>query len=260
MTERRAVVTGGCKGIGAAIATRLEADGLSVVRADLPAAAGAWRAGGGTAVDVDVSDTRSVDAMIAAAVGLLGGLDVMVNNAGVAEQRARVDAMPDSDWDRVISVNLGGAFRCTRAAFDHLRASGHGAVVSLSSTWGLGGVPGYAAYCASKAGIIGLTRAMAADGGPFNIRVNAVSPGYVANDMGGSLDGLDAEAAARAWAGRDLQASFQPLGRQCDVAEIAAAVSFLVSDQASFVTGTVLPVDGGQSNRLNTGEQQWPAP
>lgn len=136
-----------------------------------------------------------------------------------------------------------------------LQDSRNPSITNVSSTWGLGGVPGFAAYCAPKAGIIGLTRAVAADCGPFGIRVNAVSPGYVAKNMGSQTDQEPKEQVSTARAARDRQPSFKPLARQCDVGEIAATVVFLSSADASFITGAVLPVDGGQSARLNTGEQ-----
>jgi NAD(P)-dependent dehydrogenase (short-subunit alcohol dehydrogenase family) len=250
---RRAIVTGGGRGIGAAIVQRLLADGLRVVIADLaPPAEMPHEA---TYLRVDVRDPDSVEQLFADAVSILGGLDLLVNNAGIADSRQPISRLAEDEWQRVIDVNLGGTFRCSKAAFPLLAAAGGGAIVNLSSTWGLGGVPGFSAYTASKSGIIGLTRSMAAEGGPQGIRVNAVSPGYVANDMGDALVGLSDEVAVAAWAERDRQAAHQPIARQSQTAEIAAAVAFLGSPEASFITGTVVPVDGGQSSRLNTGER-----
>ena len=255
----RALVTGGCRGIGSAIADQLEAAGALVIRANLPNALRhhASRSPGLDAsrtLAVDVTDSGSVTKLFDDAAKLMGGLDILVNNAGVAEERVRVDRMSGTIWERVLAVNLGGMFRCSRAAFSLLRESAYPSITNLTSTWGFGGVPSFPAYCSSKAGVIGLTRSLAADGGPFGIRVNAVSPGYIANDMGSRLHDLTPDQFELAWKARDRQASFRPLSRQASTAEVTSVVAFLCSRDASFVTGAILPVDRGQVSRLNTGE------
>ena len=172
-----------------------------------------------------------------------------------------VDVQPEriegksADWARVIAVNLSGVFHCAKHALPHLEASGQGAMVNLASTFGMVGAHGTPAYGASKAGVIGLTRQLAVDYAPRGVRVNAVSPGYVDNDMDRRRSRMTPADAAAAAAERQRAAELQPLGRQCDPAEVAAAIAFLVSDDASFMTGAVVPVDGGCTAHFNLGRR-----
>ncbi len=247
LAGRRALVTGAASGIGAAIARRLLQEGARVMIADVDAGRGARTARDLSAAfqEADVSDEGSVTALFDRVTDEFGGLDVLVNNAGVAESGGGVIGVPVAEWRRVLDVNVTGTFLCARAAFPLLAAAGGGAVVNLSSIFGVTGLPAFPAYSAAKGAIANLTRQLAVEGGPLGIRVNAVLPGYVDNDMGRSRDLLDADDAAEALRQREAAAARQPIGRQCSPDEIATAVAFLADPRSSFVTGTLLPVDGG---------------
>ncbi|MFC4376494.1 3-oxoacyl-ACP reductase FabG [Nocardia halotolerans] len=248
MTQRTAFVTGAARGIGAATAARLVADGFAVAVVDLdPDAAAATAdtltAAGGTAIGLgcDVAEEAQVEAAVARTVAELGSLDVLVNNAGVLRDNLLFKMSVD-DWDTVLAVHLRGAFLCSRAAQRHMVDNRHGAIVNTSSVSALGN-RGQANYAAAKAGIQGLTRTLAMELGPFGIRVNAVAPGFIATEMTAATAarmGVDAE---------DLQAKtaeITPLRRVGTPADIAGVVSFLASDDAGFVTGQTLYVDGGR--------------
>lgn len=260
LAGRVAIVTGAAYGIGRAVAQRLAAEGAAVTVADRAADAGAATAAeivaaGGRArfVACDVADMASVEAMVAATIEAFGGLDILVNNAGIPGPSRMATDMDEDDWLRVIDVNLSGVYRCAKAALPHLEASGRGAMVNLASTFGMIGAHATPAYAASKGGVIALTRQLAIDYGPRGVRVNAVSPGYVDNDMDRRRTRMTPEAAAATVAAREAAAALQPLGRQGDVAEIAAAIAFLCSDDASFMTGIVMPIDGGCTASFNSG-------
>lgn len=260
LSNRIAVVTGSGWGIGKAIAHALAVSGAHVVVAELDEAAGratvasiASEGGSSSYGSCDVANVESVKAMFAHIGERFGVIDILVNNAGIPGNPAPVDLFDDDDWERVISIDLGGVYRCTKCAVPFLERSSKGAIVNIASTFGMIGAPQTPAYAAAKGGVISLTKQLAVDLTPRGIRVNAVSPGYVDNDMARRGASMDAETAAARWQTRNDLAAMQPIGRQANTSEIANVVRFLVSDQASFMTGALVPVDGGCTATFNRG-------
>lgn len=235
------LITGAGQGIGAATARRLASEGAAVLITDLVAsraesAAAEIRETGGTAdaFPCDVGDRTAVEAAVAHAVATYGRLDVLVNNACSAGiDAALFEDETDEVWQRDLDITLSGPFRCSRAALPHLVASGRGAIVNIGSVNGEQDFGGHA-YSAAKAGLAGLTRTLAGHAAPRGVRVNLIAPGTVRTD---------------AWAGQDAQLAvlgpLYPLGRVGEPDDIAAAVAFLASRDASWITGTTLHVDGG---------------
>ncbi|MFC0532677.1 SDR family NAD(P)-dependent oxidoreductase [Phytohabitans kaempferiae] len=233
----RALVTGGASGIGLATARLLAARGARVACLDLePGGLPEPLLGFGC----DVRDDPSVRAGVAAAVDALGGLDVLVNNAGIGAQ-GTVETNPDDEWLRVLDVNVVGIVRVTRAALPHLRASRHAAIVNTCSIAATAGLPARALYSASKGAVRSLTLAMAADHVREGIRVNCVNPGTVDTPWIRRLLDTAADPGAELAA---LQAR-QPTGRLVSADEVAAAIAYLASPLAGSTTGSVLAVDGG---------------
>lgn len=231
----KAIVTGGASGIGAAIAAELEAQGAAVAVLDLNADASQ-----ALQFTCDVGDTESVETAVAAAADALGGIDIVVNNAGIGAA-GDIAGNDDAEWARVFNINVTGIARVTRAALPLLRASDNAAVVNTSSIAATAGLPQRALYSASKGAVLALTRAMAADHLREGIRVNAVSPGTADTPwVGRLLDAADDPAYERA----QLEAR-QPHGRLVSPVEIAHAVAYLASPRASSTTGVSLAVDGG---------------
>ena len=231
-----AVVTGGASGIGAATADLLAERGARTAVLDLEPGGG----GRHLPVACDVADRAAVDRAVARVADALGGLDVVVNNAGVGAE-GDVAANDDAEWRRVLDVNVVGIARVTAAALPHLRRSDRAAVVNTCSVVALVGLPDRALYAASKGAVLALTLAMAADHLGDGIRVNCVTPGTAETPwVGRLLEGAaDPEAAMAALRTR------QPLGRLVTAAEVAAAIAYLASPQAGATTGTSLVVDGG---------------
>lgn len=244
-----AVITGGGTGIGAATARRFAASGAKVVvtgRRPEPIAAVAEEIGG-IALAGDVSDEAHCAALVAAAIDAYGGLDILVANAGVELFGSAAD-VPLEQWREVLRVNLDGVLLTARASLPQMRARGGGAIVVVGSVASLFGVPNFVSYVTSKHAVIGLTRSLAVDYGPEGIRVNAVCPSFTRTEMGdraletlGGMIGLSLEEAAVRGT-RDY-----PLRRPAEPEEVASVIEFLASEDASFVTGATIPVDGGAS-------------
>ena len=244
----RALVTGAASGIGRATATLLAERGAAVACVDVDAAglaetADAIVAAGGKGVPLtaDVTDLAAVEAAVASAVAELGGVDAVANIAGVGDFTGDVTEIALDEWARVLGVNLTGAFHISRATIPHLRAAGGGAIVNVASQFGLVGCLASPAYCASKAGLIGLTRAMAIDHTCEGIRVNCVCPGPIDTPMlawTAATPELTARERARTQ-GRNRA------GRSGRPEEIAATIAFLLSDEVGFMSGSIVPVDGG---------------
>lgn len=244
--ERVAIVTGAARGIGAAIAERLAGEGATVCLVDLDPAVEETAEklrGAGRATDfalADVTDAASVATVMDEISGRHGRLDVLVNNAGVTRDDLMFKLSED-DWDTVLDVNLKSVFLCSRAAQRTMVEARRGAIVSLSSRSALGN-RGQANYSAAKAGIRGLTSTMALELGPFGIRTNAVAPGYIATEMTDATArrlGLDPEEH------RAKAASATPLRRVGTPADVASVVAFLASDDAAYVSGQTIEINGG---------------
>ena len=258
---KTAIVTGAANGIGRAVAQALAGAGANVVVCDVLADDGERtvteiNAAGGRAAfaRADVSDSGDAEELIAQAVEHFGGLDILVNNAGIGGGMARLHEIDPADFDRVISVNLRGTFLCSRYAIPHFLAQHDGRIVNMASTYGLIGAPGAPAYCASKGAIINLTRQLAVDYGPDGIRINAICPGYIDTQLGRRGPKLSREEFASATRIRERAARMQPLGRQGQPSEVGEVALFLASDASSFMTGSIVTVDGGCVTTFNYGE------
>lgn len=240
LNGKTALVTGASGGLGGAIARALHAQGATVAlsgtrKEALDALAGEL----GERVHVlpcDLSDAAQVEALVPSAEKAMGGLDILVNNAGLTRD-GLIMRMKDDDWDKVIAVNLSAAFRLSRAAVKGMMRRKSGRVVSITSVVGVTGNPGQTNYCASKAGLIGMTKSLAAEVASRNITVNCVAPGFIESPMTDALNDKQKEG---------ILASV-PAGKLGQGADIAAAVVYLASDEAGYVTGQTLHVNGGMA-------------
>ena len=237
--DQVAFVTGASRGIGRAIAHALAEAGMRVVgtattEAGARAVSDALAGRGGKGIVLDVTDGTALDAAIDAVVKEFGGLQVLVNNAGITRDTLSM-RMKDEDWDAVIDTNLKAVFRACRAATRPMMRQRYGRIVNITSVVGVSGNAGQANYAAAKAGVAGLTRSLARELGARGITVNCVAPGFIATDM---TEGLPESAKAA------LLSSI-PLARLGSVEEVAHAVAFLASKQAGYITGTELHVNGG---------------
>jgi NAD(P)-dependent dehydrogenase (short-subunit alcohol dehydrogenase family) len=245
--SKGAIVTGGGSGIGRATALELARRGALVVVADLvderaqEVVAEIVAAGGAAkAVVGDLSDQEVVDAVVRCCVEATGGVDVLINNAGIMDQMSAPNEVSDAEWERVIRINLTAPFMMTRAVSAHMLAKGSGSIVYTGSEAGLRGSAAGTAYTASKHGVIGLVKAAAVQFRGKGIRVNAVAPGGVMTNLEVTMDPTAAGPAA-------VGSYMANVGRIADPQEVAAAIVFLASDAASNVSGAILPVDSGWS-------------
>ncbi|MCV7266840.1 3-oxoacyl-ACP reductase FabG [Mycolicibacterium doricum] len=241
LTGQAAVVTGGAQGLGFAIAERFVSEGARVVLGDLhldATEAAAERLGGAkvaTAVRCDVTRADEVEALVAAAVERFGGLDVMVNNAGITRD-ATLRKMTEEQFDQVIAVHLKGTWNGLKSAAAIMRESRRGAIVNMSSISGKVGLVGQTNYSAAKAGIVGMTKAAAKELAHLGVRVNAIQPGLIRSAMTEAMP-------QHIW---DQKLAEVPMGRAGDPSEVAKVALFLASNLSSYMTGTVLEVTGGR--------------
>ncbi len=239
LKDKVAIVTGAGQGIGEGIADAMAAAGARIVVAEIDAERGAAVAErvDGVSIRTDVTDVASVEAMTAAVIERFGRVDVLVNNAGIVRQVPTIETS-DQDWRGVLSVNLDGAYWCARAVARHMVPAGSGSIVNIASMSGsiVNRPQPQVAYNVSKAGLIMLTKSLAVEWAKAGVRVNAVSPGYIATPL--SFAGIDP-----AWREEWLAAT--PAGRLGEVSEVSSVVVFLASDASAFTTGANYTVDGG---------------
>jgi 3-oxoacyl-[acyl-carrier protein] reductase len=244
LKDRVAIVTGGAQGIGYAIVDTLAQRGANIMIADVSiekAEETAKEIAAKTgrkilAKSVNVTESASVKALVDGTISEFGKVDILVNNAGITRDNL-IMRMPEEDWDLVLSINLKGAFNCSQAVVRPMMKQRYGRIINISSVSGVVGQAGQANYSSSKAGLIGLTKALAKEVGSRNITVNAVAPGFIETRLTVNLPAEIKEASIK----------MTPMGRFGVPADIANAVVFLASDEASFITGATLQVDGGMA-------------
>jgi len=242
---KRVIVTGGANGIGKATVARFAAEGATIVLTDVDGAAAEAAArqiaaeSGATVYPfaADVSVKADDLATVQFALAKMGGVDVLVNNAGIYYEDHFED-ITEVRWDRLMQVDLKGTFLMAQAVVPHLKERRSGVIVNMASTNGLAGEMYYAHYCAAKAGVVLLTKTLALELGPFNIRVNCVCPGYIVTESTSAMD-------SKEFVQNYIQNKI-PLRRTGKPEEVASVIAFLASDDASFVHGDAIVIDGGQ--------------
>lgn len=242
MDGRVAIITGSARGIGRAIADKLAYLGADIVIADIRLETASVTASEISsisarhtlAVEVNVADTESAQEMVNLAIETFGHIDILVNNAGITRDTL-IMRMEEADWDAVLDVNLKGVFNCSKAVVRTMMKQRYGRIVNVASVSGQAGQVGQTNYSASKAGVIGFTKALARELATRQITVNAVAPGFIPTALTNDLPAELKEAILKA----------TPLGRMGEPQEVAAAVAFLASEEAAYITGQVLAVDGG---------------
>ena len=223
---RRAIVTGGMSGIGEAVAKRLAAAGCGVA---------VWDMTGG--IETDISDPASVDAAIAATLKQIGGIDILVNSAGITGPTVPVDGFPIDGWIKTMAVNVNGTFFTNRAVLPHMIAQNYGRIVNIASIAGKEGNPNASAYSASKAAVIGFTKSLAKETAKYNITANAVTPAAVRTPIFDQMPQTHI----------DFMLSKIPKGRFGTVEENASLICWLASEECSFSTGAVFDISGGRA-------------
>lgn len=242
LKDKVAIVTGGARGIGEAVSELFAKEGAKVVIWDLldegEEVAAKINAAGGTAEfqKISITDKEGVESAMQGIVDKYGKLDILINNAGITRDRT-LSKMSDEEWDMVININLTGVFYCTRAAIKHMRENGYGRIVSAASNVGIRGNYGQTNYVATKAGIIGMTKTWALELGRYGITANCIAPGYTLTPMTDKIPQHIADAAV----------AHIPVGFKADPIDIAYGYVYLASDEARFVSGVCLPIDGGTS-------------
>jgi NAD(P)-dependent dehydrogenase (short-subunit alcohol dehydrogenase family) len=234
-SSRRVIVTGAAGGIGRAIVDALAHSGCAVAACDAPGTPVEDLAGAATTATFDVRDRAAVREGVADAIAELGGCDAVVANAGIVDTIHRAERFSDEEWRKDVETNLYGAFYLAQSAFEALAASGDGRVVLISSVAAETGIPGQVAYGASKAGLVGTARTLAAEWAPLGIRCNVVMPGFIATPKVRAMPDKV----------KDAVTAQIPLGRFGDTEELAGVVAFLLSPAAAYINGAVLRVDGG---------------
>ncbi|MCI0778100.1 MAG: 3-oxoacyl-[acyl-carrier-protein] reductase [Chloroflexi bacterium] len=240
LTDKVALVTGGSRGIGRAISIALAQHGASVAlnyvsnKEAATAVVGEITAAGGTAIAIQGDVAEDGGRLVADTKDQLEGIHILVNNAGLTQDNLML-RMSEASWDRVMAVNLRGAFLCTKAALRPMIRQRWGRIINIASVAGLIGNAGQANYAAAKAGLIGLTKSIAKEVASRNVTANAIAPGFVATDMTASLTEDQEQAVLK----------LVPLGRAATPADVAPAVVYLASDEAAYVTGSVITIDGG---------------
>jgi meso-butanediol dehydrogenase/(S,S)-butanediol dehydrogenase/diacetyl reductase len=241
-----ALVTGGGRGIGRGIVDRFLEEGAQVVIAQRRSLDDVLESHPRVAhVEVDLSVSSSIAMAVEHAVGRFGGIDILVNNAGIMFERTVSEIQLD-EWDLMMAVNLRAPLFLAQAVLPSMRERGGGSIINIGSIEGLGANPNHAAYCASKAGVHGMTRAMAVDLGPHDVRCNAIAPGWIASELSEKY----LESRSDAAAARDALNRLHPVGRVGRPTDVGDLAVYLASDRSSFLTGEIVVLDGGRTAKL----------